>query len=50
MPTNPDAARQQAQSEHRQNQSPSNTFNWDFSTREAYETERARLRQQSEQK
>lgn len=50
MSNDPAAARQQAQSEHRQNQSPSNTFNWDASTREAYETERARLRDQSEKK
>ncbi|HEY4359728.1 MAG TPA: hypothetical protein VGN17_02110 [Bryobacteraceae bacterium] len=45
-----DQARQQAQREHDWNQGPANTNSWDANTRNAYEAERERLRQQQDQK
>ena len=45
---NPDAARQQAQRDHDWNQGPANTNTSDAASRQAYEAEGARLKQQQE--
>ncbi|MGA9670962.1 MAG: hypothetical protein WBQ94_17265 [Terracidiphilus sp.] len=44
-----DAARDQAQREHDQNQGWAQTNTWDANVRNAYEAERERLRQQQEE-
>jgi hypothetical protein len=43
------AARQQAQAEHKTAQPPANTSNWDYGARSAYESERSWLQKQQEE-
>jgi hypothetical protein len=44
------AAQQQAEADHRSGQSAPNTSNWDYSARNAYESQRDWLKQQEEAK
>lgn len=48
MDTN-QAARQQAQVEHKAGQAPANTSNWGYGARSAYESERSWLQKQQEE-
>lgn len=48
MDTN-QAARQQAQVEHKAGQPPANTSNWSYGARSAYDSERSWLQKQQEE-
>jgi hypothetical protein len=43
------AARQQAQVDHKVGQAPANTSNWNYDARSAYESERSWLQKQQEE-